>query len=96
MWGHIFAVFLLFLSVTVHAAPESGHHSGHDHHCISDQEAVDLIHTWFTFYQQGFDPKAAEETLTDDFQTFSASLNFIHAQNVQHHFPSMQSLVSRE
>ena len=86
MRGHILAIIFLFLFVKVHAAPDPGRRSGRSDDCISDQEAVDLIHTWASFFQEGFDPEVAEKTLADDFQSFSASQNFIFARNVQRNF----------
>lgn len=73
---------LLLLIAFALAYPSNGGTSG-DGGCLTDQEAYSIIRTWISFFEAGFDPALAEQTLTEDFYEQSGGFNFITAQDVR-------------
>jgi hypothetical protein len=74
-------VYVLPLAALVLARPGDGG-GGEGNGCLTDQDAYAIIHTFISFFEAGFDPAIAEQSLTEDFFEQSGGFNFITAQPV--------------
>ena len=74
-------VYVLPLAAVVLARPGDGD-KGEGKGCLTDQDAYAIIQTFTSFFEAGFDPAIAEQSLTDDFFEQSGGFNFITAQPV--------------
>ena len=76
--------FLLgtFCFATVAISRPSDGGKGDEVCCLTDHDTYEIIHTFFSFFEAGFDPAVAEATLADDFFEQSGGFNFLTAQPV--------------
>ncbi|MCJ1255509.1 hypothetical protein MMC24_003325 [Lignoscripta atroalba] len=74
--------FLLLLLTITHATTTAdGRHDREDRHgCLTDQQAQKILYRWISFFEK-IDPAIADKTLTDNFQEYTASINFLFGKD---------------